>query len=248
MKDVSAVILCRDEEAGIGRALKSLTGFAEILVLDSGSRDRTTAIAASLGATVIATDWPGYARQRQRAMEMASHPWCLFLDADEQLDACLSATILALEPPPQVDGYFLRRNNYFLGKPVRHSRWGDDWQLRLFRRSQARISPLAVHEGVSVDGASVKLFPGCIEHDTVPSLGKYIAKLNDYTTLEAAEKKAQGRHFGAMDLLLSPGAEFWKIYVVWQGWRDGMRGLAIAQLSALYKFMTVAKVMEAERG
>lgn len=248
MKGISAIIIARDEQDNIGRAIESLEGFGEVLVLDSGSRDRTPETAQALGAKVVRTDWPGYAAQRRRALGLAAMPWVLFLDADELLDAELRVALYKQNLAGPVRGYFIRRRNYFLGRQIRHARWGNDWQMRLVRRDSASVPQVDIHEGIVVNGTTARLDRGAIEHYTVPSLYRYLEKMNAYTTLEAGQKLSQGRRFSWGRLLWEPMAEFWKLFVVLQGWREGMRGLAISLLSALGRFVVTVKMREAGRG
>lgn len=245
--EITAVILTRDEAQNIGRAIKSLEGWHRLLVLDSGSSDGTPDLARSLGAEVVITDWPGFAEQRRRALSLVDTEWVLFLDADEALDEELRQGLMSFSPGPDVDGYFLRRRNYFCGRPLEHSRWDNDWQLRLFRRTRATISPNLVHEGVAVAGRTERFRLGHIEHYTAPSIESYLSKLIGYAMLESEEKHRRGRRITACKMIHDLLSEFWKIYVHHQGFRDGWRGYALAQLMAWYKFAADAGVWEKSR-
>jgi glycosyltransferase involved in cell wall biosynthesis len=248
MRSISVIILAKDEERNIAACIQSAQGLGEVIVIDTGSVDRTAAIARQHGARVISEAWLGFAAQRQRSLQHATHGWVLFLDADERLSSDLLAHIIALEPGAGAEGYWLRRRNFFLGRPMRNYRWANDWQLRLFRRDKAAIEPVAVHEGVTVLGPKQRIEAGAIDHDTVPSLRKYLDKLNRYTTLEARHKYEGGQRFSLAKMMFSPAVEFWKLFLVLGCWRDGLRGLAIAALSALYKLVTIGKLLELGRG
>ena len=248
MRNISAIILAKDEERNIGPCIQSLRGIAEVIVVDTGSADRTMEVARQAGARVVSEQWLGFAAQRRQSLGHARHDWALFIDADERLSPDLLAHLLALQPAPGTEGYWLRRRNYFLGRAMKNSRWADDWQMKLFLKDKAAIEPVAVHEGVTVHGAKQRIGTGVIEHDTVPSLRRYLDKLNRYTALEARQKFEAGQRFSLAKMVLSPGAEFWKLYLALGCWRDGLRGLAIAALSALYKLLTLGKLMELERG
>jgi glycosyltransferase involved in cell wall biosynthesis len=248
MKDISVIIIAKDEERNIAACVASARKLGEAIVVDTGSADRTIELARQSGAAVASEQWMGFAQQRQQSLRRAHNEWVLFLDADERLDAALSDQILALAPVAAVDGYLLRRRNYFLGHPMRNYRWANDWQLRLFRRDKAMIAPVAVHEGVTVPGRTERVTRGAIEHDTVPSLGKHIDKLNRYTTLEAKQKFDRGQRYSLIKMICSPAVEFWKLYLVLGCWRDGLRGLALAGLSALYKLAVQGKLLELGRG
>jgi len=248
MNDITAIIIARNEECNIAKAIASLKGFPEILVMDSGSTDRTVEIARSLGATVHQTDWPGYAKQRKRAITKAGNEWILFLDADESLDRALKQELLTMPLDGTKKGFYLKRGNYFLKRQIRRSRWGNDWQLRLFMKSSANIPEVDVHEGVIVNGSTDKIYHGFIRHDTIQSLYRYLEKLDEYTLLEARQKTKDGRKFSGFKLCWQPLSEFWKLYIVLQGWREGMRGLCIAAFSALGRFLVMAKIRENGNG
>jgi glycosyltransferase involved in cell wall biosynthesis len=243
---ISAIILARDEEQNIPACVASLAGLDEIIVIDTGSGDRTVEVARRCGARVISEPWLGFGAQRQQALRHARNDWVLFLDADERLSPALLAAVRSLEPAAA--GYALKRANHFLGREMRNGRWANDWQLRLFDKRRAAIAPVAVHEGVAIDGTVGRIDAGPIEHHTVPSLGQYLGKLNRYTTLEAQQKAGDGRRFSLLKMLFDPPAEFWKLYLVLGGWRDGLRGLALAGLSALYKLSVQGKLLERSRG
>jgi glycosyltransferase involved in cell wall biosynthesis len=247
MSKISVLIIAKNEEDNIGRALKSVEGLDEVLVLDSGSSDNTPAIAQEAGVRLIPTDWPGYAEQRRRALGLARNDWCLFLDADEELNGELRTSLLGFEPETGVSGYCIKRNNYFLGNRLKHGRWANDRQLRLFLKSEASITQSQIHEGVMVNGMTRRWEQGCIAHHTAPSLQKYLDKQNSYTTLEARQKRSGGKSFSAVKLVASPVNEFLKLYL-WQGgcW-DGLRGFAMASLSALYKYSVWAKIYQAQK-
>ncbi len=247
MIPLTVLILAKDEEANIGRALESLKGLSRVLVLDSGSRDRTVDVANEFGVEIVVTDWPGFAAQRRRAIGMASTEWAMFLDADEALDDGLRRALEEFAPAPGINGFYLRRRNFFLGKPMEHARWDNDWQLRLFRRQAASVPEAQVHEGVTVAGRTEKMLSGCIEHYTAPTIGRYLEKMNQYSSLEASQKLAGRRRAGPAKMLFDLVSEFWKVYVAHQGWREGWRGYALAHLTALYKFSTDAKLWEARR-
>ncbi len=248
MRGISAIVIAKDAAPTIGACVNSLSFADETIVVDTGSSDRTAELARESGARVVGEQWLGFGVQRQRSLAHARNEWVLFLDADERLTDGLRAAIAALPQPPAADGYYLRRRNHFLGRPMRNARWANDWQLRLFRKDAAAIAPVAVHEGVTVRGRTDRLDAGVIEHDTVTSLAAHIDKLNRYTALEAGQKAGEGRAFSLSKMLFDPPAEFWKLYLALGAWRDGRRGLALAGLSALYKLCVQGKLLERARG
>jgi (heptosyl)LPS beta-1,4-glucosyltransferase len=247
MMRISALIIAKNEKLSIARAVKSLEGLDEVLVLDSGSSDNTPAIAREAGARVSPTDWPGFAEQRRRALSLAKNEWCLFLDADEELDGEMRSGLLGFEPETGVSGYYLKRTNYFLGKRLKHGRWARDRQLRLFLKEKAFITDRQVHEGVEIKGATKNWPTGSILHHTVPTLQKYLEKQNLYTTLEAGQKTAAGEMFSVLKFVFSPTNEFLKLYIWQGGCLDGMRGFILAALSSMYKYSVWAKMYQQQK-
>ncbi|HVY94052.1 MAG TPA: glycosyltransferase family 2 protein, partial [Bryobacteraceae bacterium] len=154
---ISATIVALNEERNIARAIGSLKPCVdEIVVVDSGSSDRTREIAAELGARVVREDWRGYAEQKNFAAECAAHDWILSLDADEELTPELAAEINALrtgEEPGVIGGWTMPRRARYLGRWIRHSGWYPDRKLRLYHRGRGTWKGERVHESVAVAGA-----------------------------------------------------------------------------------------------
>src|SRR5215813_6272031 len=150
---ISATIITYNEERNIARAVESLRCADEILVVDSGSSDRTVEIAEKLGARVIDSPWPGYAKQKNFAGERASHDWILSIDADESLSEALEAEIWRLKKNgTEYDAYTMPRLAQYLGRWIRHSGWYPDRKIRLYDRRKATWVGDYVHESVKVEG------------------------------------------------------------------------------------------------
>jgi len=233
---LSVVIITYNEEANIGRTLKSAlplvaNGNGEIVVVDSGSTDRTIEIARSLGAQVFIEQWKGYAAQKNSAIAKASGDWILSLDADEEVESELVseiATIVGVKPadpssavagkpwcltlenrPPargpsasEVYGYWIPRKNFFLGRWIRHGGFSPDRKLRLFRRGTGHIAERAVHEVIKVNGRTGRLEHALLHH-AYPTLAGYTDHMNRYSSLGAEMAVAEGhRGFSVVDIVL----------------------------------------------
>ena len=245
MPKISAVIIARNEENHIERCIKSLQGVAdEILVVDTGSVDRTIGLAMSLGAEVLAIEWQGYARSKNIGNERASYDHILSLDADEALSPELREAILAEKP--RLGGlYRFNRLTNYCGQWIRHCGWYPDPKLRLFDRRAARWEGEFVHESLQYDRSlEVKQLPGDLLHYSFESLNDHLRRVNHYSDLAAREIIEQGRHISAGKLWLSPPLKFFKSYILKQGWRDGFYGLCISAISAFDVFIRYAKVRE----
>jgi glycosyltransferase involved in cell wall biosynthesis len=238
---ISATIVTLNEERNIRRAIESLTCVDEIVVVDSGSADRTPEIAAELGARVVEQPWRGYAGQKNFAAKSASHDWILSLDADEALTPELAAEILALKASePTVDGFSMPRLARYLGRWIHHSGWYPDRKVRLYHRGRASWTGDYVHESVRVNSRAGEL-RGDLLHYTCGSLSEHMRTMEKYTSLAAQELLANGIVASGWQLGLDPAWTFFKSYVIKRGFLDGPQGLAIAWMGAFYTFLKYAK-------
>jgi glycosyltransferase involved in cell wall biosynthesis len=245
---ISATIVTLNEERNVARVIESLRCCDEILVLDSGSNDRTVEIANKLGARVVDVSWQGYAKQKNLAAEMAAHDWILALDADESLSEALEAEIWHIKKTgPQFDGYSMPRLAQYLGRWILHSGWHPDRKVRLFDRRKARWVGEFVHESVRVDG-SVGQLESNLLHFTCSSLSEHLRTLDAYTTLAAEEIVTRGKKPDFARMLLDPPWTFFRTYVLKLGVLDGLEGLTIAYMAALYTFVKYSKARNMSPG
>jgi glycosyltransferase involved in cell wall biosynthesis len=238
---ISATIITFNEERNVARVIESLRCCDEILVLDSGSNDRTVEIATKLGARVVEASWHGYAAQKNIAAELASHDWILSLDADESLSEALEAEIWHIKKSgPQFDGYTVPRLAQYLGRWILHSGWHPDRKVRLFDRRKAKWVGSFVHESVTVTGTVGHLKSNLL-HFTCNSLSEHVRSIDRYTTLAAQEIVAGQKNVGLSLLLFDPPWTFFRTYVLKLGFLDGAEGLAIAYMAAFYNFVKYFK-------
>jgi glycosyltransferase involved in cell wall biosynthesis len=238
---ISATIITENEERNIARAVESLRCCDEIVVVDSGSTDRTIEISEKLGARVVESPWKGYAAQKNYASEQAANDWVLSIDADESLSEALEAEIWHIKKAgPTYDAYTMPRLAQYLGKWILHSGWYPDRKVRLFDRRKAKWVGQYVHESVVVQG-SVGHLESNLLHFTCNSLSEHLKTMDRYTTLAAAQLVDQKVRIGYKHLLLDPAWTFFRTYVVQRGYLDGVEGLCIAHMAALYNFVKFAK-------
>lgn len=238
---ISATIIALNEERNIARAIESLRCCDEILVVDSGSTDRTCQIAQQHGARVIEAHWLGYAAQKNYAAGLARHDWILSIDADEALSEGLEAEIWRLKKStPAADAYEFARLAQYLGRWILHSGWYPDRKVRLYRRDKAQWEGEFVHESVRVSG-SVGRLEGNLLHFTCESLTEHVKTMNGYTTLAAQEIAARRIRVSWWRLLLDPPATFFRTYILKRGFQDGLEGFIIAYMAATYTFLKYAK-------
>ncbi len=238
---ISATIITFNEQKSIARAIESLRCCDEVVVVDSGSTDRTAEIAHRLGARVIEHPWEGFAKQKNVAAEAASHDWILSIDADESLSEALEAEIWQIKKRgPEFDAYTVPRLAQYLGRWILHSGWYPDRKVRLYDRRKARWVGSYVHESVQVDGRIGHLEANLL-HYTCDSLSQHLETMNRYTTLAAEQLVAEKVRIGWRHLLVDPPWTFFRTYFLKLGFLDGVEGLAIAYMAAVYNFVKYAK-------
>jgi glycosyltransferase involved in cell wall biosynthesis len=249
-----AIITC-NEERNLARTLASVEFADEIILVDSGSVDRTIEIARSFHATVFSEPWKGFAAQKNSAIEKCSGTWVLSLDADEELSPELRAQFRALLPSnPPFDAFFLRRRNLFLGRWMKHGGYYPDAKLRLFRRNAAnfaRFSERPVHETIAFDGAAETLDFDLIHH-AYPTLENYLEHMDRYSTLGAqllVEQRRVSRSLLAFqwNVLFVPVLTFLWNYIVRLGFLDGREGLLLHLYHSAYVSWKYSKAWQATR-
>ena len=246
---LSVAIIARDAADHIEPCLESVAWADEIMVSDSGSRDRTPEICRAYGARVYSDDWIGFGRQKNRCVERAAGPWILSLDSDEHVTPALRAEIeKLLADGTDRDAFAVPRRNYFLGRWVRHGGWSPDHCLRLFRKGRARFSDRLVHEALEVPSGRIGRLQGALEHFTYGSISDFLERMDRYSALGAAQLRAEGRRARFADLLLRPPLTFLRMLFLRRGWRDGTLGVVLAGLYACSTLVKYARLWELGRG
>jgi len=238
---ISAAIITYNEERNIARAIESLRCCDEIVVIDSGSTDRTVELALNHGARIVETYWRGYAAQKNFASEACENEWVLSIDADEALSESLEGEIWHLKKSgPTCDSYTMPRLAQYLGRWILHSGWYPDRKVRLFHRKKAKWVGDYVHESVEVQGTIGHLETNLL-HYTCDSLSEHLRTMDRYTTLAAEQLVDQKTPIGWRKTALDPAWTFFKTYILQRGFLDGPEGLAIAYMAAIYTFLKYAK-------
>lgn len=245
------MIITLDEERNLGRCLASLRGVAdEVVVVDSGSTDRTEAIAREAGAIFLRQPWLGYGPQKSFAAARASHEWVLSLDADEALSDPLRASLLALKAAtPAADAYEVSRLNWYCGRFLHHSGWYPDRKIRLWRKGAARWSDATIHEVVeAAPGARVERLRGDLLHYTCETRAQHLRTIEKFTTLSAEQLARDGRRASLWKRLGSPAAHFLRAYVLKLGFLDGVSGFHACRLSAYATWLKYEKLRRLREG
>jgi len=240
---ISVVLITLNEEANIQRCLQSVQWADDIVVVDSGSRDKTCEIAQGLGARIIHNDWPGFGEQKRFATAAAQHDWVLSLDADEWLSDELTHNIQKAIQEPAQKAYNIRRRHYFMGKLLRHGISYPDDVKRLYNRKHANWNRNPVHESIDYAG-TFGFIAGDMLHESAPTIGRYIEKLNSYTDIQATERYHQGKSANAFHLISLPLWQFLRGYIFKLGFLDGIPGFTHNVLAAMNTFIRYAKLRE----
>jgi glycosyltransferase involved in cell wall biosynthesis len=265
---LSVVIITCNEEENLPRTLKSVEGLVrdlggEIIVVDSGSTDRTVEIAKSFGAKVFVEEWKGFAAQKNSAIEKASGEWVLLLDADEEASPELAKELTSLDTsPPKLpaefcatlsvkqgfkhSAFFVARKNLFLGRWIRHGGFWPDRKLRLFQKGFARVEERVVHETVRPVGCGTTgTLKGALIHHTYPTLSAYLEHMNRYSSLGA--EMAGPRGFSFIDIFIRPCLTFFYNYFLRLGFLDGREGFLLHLYHSVYVSWKYAKAWELSR-
>ena len=271
---LSVVIITYNEEANLGRTLASVAplvrdGQGEIIVVDSGSTDRTVEIARQHGAKVFIEPWRGFAAQKNSAIEKASGDWILSLDADEEPEPKLVQEIDEMCGQPIDDAtsqkgsggwcltmergaatsepvaFWVSRKNFFLGRWIKHGGFWPDPKLRLFRRGAAQFENRAVHEDAGTRGQTATIYAGYLLHHSYPTLTDYIEHMNRYSSLGA--EMAGPRAFSLINIVLRPLATFIYNYLFRLGFLEGREGLLLHLYHAVYVSWKYAKAWELKK-
>jgi glycosyltransferase involved in cell wall biosynthesis len=245
MARVSVAISVHNEERVLRQCLESVRWADEVVVVDSGSTDRTAEIAGEVADRVITVSNHMMLNiNKNVAIDNASNEWVLLLDGDEQVSSELEAEIknALARVGDEVAGFWVPRLTYALGRPVKAFGWYPDFQLRLFRKSQARFPCLDHHEMVSIAQGQVDYLGGLLLHDSFAGIWDFVAKANLSSEQRALQLFADGSRFSLLRALTYPPYYFLRQYLFRGGIRYGTLGLFIASITAYSNWIQHAKL------
>jgi glycosyltransferase involved in cell wall biosynthesis len=244
MNRVSAVIITLNEEQNIKACLESVRWADEIVVVDSGSQDRTVEICRAYTQNVYHVPWKGFGAQKNEALCRAHHDWVLSIDADERVTPELKEEIEGLlKQDIKFNGFSVSRKSYFGKRLVLTCGWFPDYTIRLFNRKSGRFSEAAVHEAVQIEGQTGTLTHSLV-HYTYRDISDFLLRMNRYSTLAAADLYASKKGGALMKMIFRPPAMFFKMYFLKHGYREGVLGFILSGLYAFYTFVKYVKLWE----
>jgi len=250
---VTATIITLNEAENIRAACESVAWADEILIVDSESSDSTREVATQSGARVIVNPWPGFAAQKQFAVESASHEWIFSLDADERVSPELASSIAALRDQTDsnlLDGYRVARRAFYMGRWIRGGGWYPDHQLRLFKQARGRWGDRLIHESVSMDeGARVGILRGDLLHYSMRDTDHHRQMIEErYAPLGARQMLRDGKHTSVWRAAVAGPAAFLRSFVLKGGFRDGRAGLTIANFAWRHASLKHAILYDLQKG
>lgn len=238
---LSAVIITKNAESTIQRSLKSLSRFSEVIVYDNGSSDNTINLVQQFtNTTLVKGGFFGFGPTKNYAAQLASNDWILSLDADEVIEKDLFDAIddLTLENPKEM--FMIKRDNYFMGKIVRHSGWGNDWLIRIYNRKFHQFENNPVHEKIKIQKDSIiTKLNHSFSHYAVDDIRQFLEKINHYSDIR---KETSDKLYPPYVILFKSAWAFFRTYFLRLGILDGWRGLVIAVSNAngvFYKYIKI---------
>ncbi len=244
---LSVPIITFNEEDNIGKTLESIALIAsEIIIVDSGSTDKTLEIAGKYGACIFSEKWKGHIGQKNSAIEKCSEEWILSLDADEPVSEELRTEIFDAISNPEYDGYIINRKTFYTGRLLNHA-WQPDRKLRLVRRNTNPVwKGLNPHDELHIEGKT-SLLKGFIIHYSYRDIKHHFNKTVDYARQSAQSYSENGRKFHFINLLFNPPVAFIRLYIIHLGFLDGFRGLLAGFSSYVYTFLKYVFLWEAQK-
>jgi glycosyltransferase involved in cell wall biosynthesis len=248
MPRLSVTVIALNQEANIGPCLESVSFADEIVVVDTGSRDRTVELARTYTDRVLSAPWQGFGRTKNYALDQARGDWVFSLDTDERVPPALKDEVQAVvRADGPLDGYRVPRKNYFCGRWIRHLGWYPDYTLRLFRRGRGRFRDREVHEEVEVAGP-VGALQTPLEHYSYQSVSEYVTRMDRYARLAAQELAKGGRRPYPGELFVRPFFTFLHLYFIRRGFLEGAPGYTLAVLMSMYRFLKYYYLRELAQG
>lgn len=248
---LSIAIISLNEESNLRRCLQSSADLArEIVVVDSGSTDRTCEVAREFGARVQHQAYLGQRDQKNIAVSLCTQPWVLLLDCDEELSAELKAAIIAFFERGDAErhvGAKMARKVWFMGRWITHGDWYPDRKLRLFQRDKGRCGGNAAHDKVEVDGP-IALLRGDLHHYSFRDTAHYISKINPFADAFLEKQKSEGARWSLAANISRPCWRFFRAYILRRGFLDGFPGLWIAVATGFFTFARYSRKYEDETG
>ena len=247
MQKLTAIIPTKNEAHNIVEAIQSVNFADEIIIVDSFSTDETLNLAKPRVTKVIQREYENSASQKNWAIPQAKYDWILILDADERITQSLREEIQqVLSNNPKESGFWIYRNNHFMGKKVRFSGWQGDKVIRLFKKNECQYEQKNVHAEISTKG-EIGWLKNKIHHNTFMSIQEYLIKIRRYADWQSKDYHHATNTLTPYHFLIKPLARFIKHYFLQLGFLDGLIGITIASIQAYAVFLRYVKLWKLRR-
>ena len=244
---LSVGIITLNEEKRLERTLESVKSFAdEVIIVDSGSTDKTHEIAQKFSANFFVESWKGNGLQKNSVIDKCKEDWILLIDADEVISPELKNKIIEIVNQSKDDVYEVNFTSVCFGKKIKHGGWSGSYRIRLFKNGIGKYNDNVVHEAFITEGKIAKLQEE-IFHYSYEDLADYLIKFNRYTSEGAREYFKRGKKSNIFWLVINPIFKFIRMYVFRLGFLDGIEGLLLAILSSNYTMVKYYKLLEMNR-
>ncbi|MCB1189214.1 MAG: glycosyltransferase family 2 protein [Leptospiraceae bacterium] len=241
---VSVCITTFNEELKLPLCLKNLDFVDEIIIVDSGSTDKTVFIAEQYTSKIYQRDFDNYINQKNYCLSKAKNNWVLALDADEVVSLELKQELLLILQSQLVyDGYFIPRLSFYLNRWIKHGGWYPNYQIRFFNKEKGHFSGLLVHETVQITG-EITYLKNPLLHYSYNNISEHVKTINRYSDLTAMEKHKLGKKSSILFAILEGMWKFFSMFFLRFGFLDGKAGLVIAIMGSYYNFLKYIKLYE----
>ncbi len=238
---VSAVVLTKNEEKNIEKCLNSLSWCDEVVVIDDNSSDKTISLAKKIGAKIYKRSLNNnFSEQRNFGLSQAKGDWVLFIDADEVVDDDLRKEIESRIEDVSFDGFYIKRQYFFLGRKILHGEIGQTWLLRLGRRGKGKWSR-SVHEEWNIEG-NVERLNNAILHYQNKTIFDFVSDINRYSEIHALENIKEKKYFNFLFVVFHPIGKFFVNYILRFGFLDGTAGFVIAAFMSFHSFLSWSRL------
>ena len=246
MKNISAVLVVKNEEKNIEKCMASIKDWVdEIILVDDGSTDSTKELAKKFTDKIYEHESVGYVEPaRNFAISKASGEWILVLDADEEINPVLGKTLRKIAEEGEADYVKIPRKNYIFSKWIQHTGWWPDYQIRFFKAGKVKWTD-RIHSVPQTSGKGITLDEveeNAITHSNYQTVEQFVQKLNNYTSYQSNEIE----NFKEKDLFEAPEKEFTSRFFAQKGYKDGLHGFALSRLMSFYELVVLLKAWEKE--
>lgn len=243
MINASVYMICQNEEKHIRRALEAVKDFKEIIIVDSGSTDKTLEIAKEYTDRIIYKKWEGEGIQKAFALSQCQNEWILNIDSDEEISKELKAEMVEFMKQDRYVALDIPFHEYNLGR-ICHRLVRKNTHIRFFKKDCARYLNTGVHAQVDILGGLIKKANGTIHHFSDKFIHELVVKNNNYSSLRAEQKSIKNKKSSLLKLIFIFPLVFFKSYILRRSFFDGTKGFIVAVINAFYAFLKEAKLYE----